>query len=180
MIIIGIDPGTATTGFAVLETRSPKDLSKNRNEKPKVIDFGCILTNKSEKAENRLKTIYDEVSKLIKKYKPSIIAIESIYFFKNLKTAMPVSQAKGVILLSAAQKNIPVLEFTPLQVKMTVVGYGKAEKSQVQKMTEQLLDLSNFDLKNKDRKKDDASDALGIAICAVLNISSNNRTYVDK
>jgi crossover junction endodeoxyribonuclease RuvC len=82
---------------------------------------------------------------------------------------MPVSQSKGVILLAAAKNNVPVLEFTPLQVKMTVVGYGKAEKKQVQEMTKQLLDLSSFDVKDKDRKKDDASDALGVALCAFLH-----------
>lgn len=81
---------------------------------------------------------------------------------------MPVSQAKGVILLTAAKKDIPILEFTPLQVKMSVVGYGRAEKKQVQEMTKQLLDLSSFDLKKGGRKKDDASDALGIALCAFL------------
>ena len=81
---------------------------------------------------------------------------------------MPVSQAKGVILLAAAKKNIPIYEFTPLQVKMTVVGYGRAEKRQVQEMTKKLLDLSSFNLKEKGRKKDDAADALGIALCAFL------------
>ena len=82
---------------------------------------------------------------------------------------MPVSQAKGVILFTAAKRNVPVVEFTPLQVKMTVVGYGRAEKKQVQAMIQQLLDVSSFDLKSKDRKKDDATDALGIALCAVLS-----------
>ncbi len=161
MIIMGVDPGTATTGYAIIQT-------KNRHEKPKVVDFGCIITSKSSSAGERLKIIHNEINALIKKHKPALISVESLYFFKNLKTAMPVSQAKGVILLSAAKENIPVLEFTPLQVKMTVVGYGKAEKKQVQEMTKQLLDLSAFDLKKKDRKKDDAADALGIALCAHL------------
>ena len=161
MVILGIDPGIAIVGYAIIHT-------KHRHEKPKVVDFGCIITSKSSPAGERLKIIYDEVNALIKKHKPHLISVESLYFFKNLKTAMPVSQAKGVILLSAAKENIPVLEFTPLQVKMTVVGYGKAEKKQVQEMTKQLLDLSAFDLKKKDRKKDDAADALGIALCAHL------------
>ena len=161
MIIIGIDPGTATTGYAIIQT-------KNRHEKPKVLDFGCIITTTADSAGQRLKIIHTEVNKLIKHHNPDLISVESLYFFKNLKTAMPVSQAKGVILLSAAKENIPILEFTPLQVKMTVVGYGKAEKKQVQEMTKQLLDLSAFDLKEKDRKRDDAADALGIALCAHL------------
>ena len=83
---------------------------------------------------------------------------------------MPVSQARGVILLAAAKYKVPLLEFTPLQVKMTVAGYGRAEKKQVQEMTKQLLDLSSFDIKEKDRKKDDASDALGVALCAFLKV----------
>ncbi len=168
MIILGVDPGVATTGYGVISTKIHKNQKQDKNQKPKVVDFGCIVTDKSNTAGERLKTIHDEINKLIEEYKPDLISIENLYFFKNLKTAMPVSQAKGVILLSAAKKNIPVCEFTPLQVKMTVVGYGKAEKKQVQKMTKELLDLSGFNLKEKDRKKDDASDALGIALCAFL------------
>ena len=169
MIVIGIDPGTATTGFAVIKTKIPKHLPQIKDEKPKVIDFGCILTPHYSKMEERLKIIHEEINKLIKKHKPDVISVESIYFFKNFKTAMPVSQAKGVILLAAAQKSIPIYEFTPLQVKMAIVGYGRAEKKQVQEMTKQLFDLSDLDFKNKNRKKDDATDALGIAFCAVLS-----------
>ena len=162
MIILGIDPGTAITGFAIID-------GQRGEQKPKVIDFGCVITDKSVESSKRLRIIHEEISSIIKKYKPEIMAIESLYFFKNLKTAMPVSQAKGVILLAAAQKNIPIFEFTPLQVKMSVVGYGRAEKKQVQKMTHELLDLSSFDLKEKSRKKDDAADALGVALCGLIN-----------
>ena len=168
MIILGIDPGTATTGYGVISTKIPKHLQQNRNEKPIVIDFGCISTTKFDSAGERLKIIHNEINVLIDKHKPDLISVESLYFFKNLKTAMPLSQAKGVILFTAANRNIPICEFTPLQIKMTVVGYGRAEKKQVQSMTRQLLDLSNFNLKEKSRKKDDASDALGVALCAVL------------
>lgn len=168
MIILGVDPGTATTGYAVIKTEIAKHLRQDRNEKPKVIDFGCIITTKFDSAGDRLKIIHKEIGELMEKHKPDIISVESLFFFKNMKTVMPVSQAKGVILLAAAQKNIPVCEFTPLQVKMTVVGYGRAEKKQVQEMTKQLLDLSSFDHETKSRKKDDAADALGIALCAVL------------
>lgn len=161
MIILGIDPGVALMGYGVINKIQGQ-------EKPKVLDFGCIATSKSDSAGQRLSIIYTELNKLIKKHKPQIMSVESLYFFKNLKTVMPVSQAKGVVLLAAAKHNIPVCEFTPLQVKMTVVGYGRAEKKQVQEMTKQLLDLSAFDVKEKDRKKDDAADALGIALCAVL------------
>lgn len=168
MIILGIDPGTATTGFGVIATSLPKHLPQNRHEKPRVIDFGCIHTTMQNTPSERLEIIHDEIISLIEKHQPDIISVESLYFFKNLKTAMPVSQAKGVILLAAAKKKIPVVEFTPLQVKMTVVGYGRAEKKQVQAMTKELLDLSAFDLKKQSRKKDDAADALGIALCATL------------
>lgn len=168
MIILGIDPGTATVGYGVIKTNIAKHLRQDRNEKPKAIDFGCITTAVFDSPAERLHIIYKEINKLIEKHKPDLISIESLFFFKNLKTAMPVSQSKGVIMLAAAQKNIPVCEFTPLQVKMTVAGYGRAEKKQVQAMTKELLDLSGFDVKKKSRKKDDAADALGIALCAVL------------
>ena len=164
MIILGVDPGTATTGVAVIKKH------KDKHQKPTVIDFGCIITDKKDSMGKRLHIIHQEVSGLIVMHKPDIISVESLFFFKNAKTIMPVSQAKGVVLLAAAQKGIPAIEFTPLQVKMAVVGYGNAEKKQVQKMTEQLLDLSLFDIKKKSRKKDDAADALAIALCGALAV----------
>ncbi len=157
MIILGIDPGTATTGFGVIK----------KTKEIKVIDYGCITTNPGLEAGERLKIINNELNKLIKKHQPKIMAVESLYFFKNLKTAMPVSQAKGVILLTAAKKKIPVYEFTPLQVKMAVVGYGRAEKKQVQKMIQVLFNLEEKP-KDKNKRKDDATDALGIALCYAL------------
>ena len=166
MTILGIDPGTAIVGYAVIKATLRRNSRYNVNEKPKVVDFGCILTKSSSTTGKRLEDIYISINKLIGKHKPDLISVESLYFFKNLKTVMPVSQAKGVILLSAAKNNVPVFEFTPLQVKMAVVGYGRAEKKQVQEMTKQILDLSSFDLKENNRKKDDATDALGIALCA--------------
>src|SRR3989344_6946741 len=174
MKILGLDPGTATTGYAIIETKIAKHLKQDRSEKPRVIDFGCILTEACWPAGDRLIKIHQEINALIKKYQPDLMAVESLYFFKNMKTVMPVSQAKGVILFTAAKKNIPVQEFTPLQVKMTVVGYGRAEKKQVQAMAKQLLDLSSFDSKTKSRKKDDAADALGVALCGLLNHNSEH------
>ena len=172
MIILGIDPGTATTGFAILEKTEGKTNDPETkiigNCNFKVINFGCIVTEPHQTAGERLKIIYKELEKIIKKYNPDLIAVESLFFFKNLKTVMPVSQARGIVLLAAAQKNIPCCEFTPLQVKMTIAGYGRAEKKQVQKMTKMLLNLEKFDLKKNDRNKDDAADALGIAICGGL------------
>lgn len=150
MIILGIDPGTATTGYGIIE--------KN-NKKIKCIDYGCIKTSPDLSDPQRLNIINKELKKIIKTFQPEIMAVESVFFFKNLKTAFPVSQAKGVILLTAAQKKIPIYEFTPLQVKMAVVGYGRAEKRQVQHMTQIL-----FNLKEKP-KPDDAADALAVAFC---------------
>ena len=154
MIILGLDPGTATTGYGVIKRES--------NKKFTLIKYGCILTEAGKPAGERLKTIVDELEKIIKKYKPKLISVENIYFFKNLKTAMPVSQARGVIILTAAQNNIPVCDITPLQMKMAIVGYGRAEKKQVQKMIENILEL------DEPIKSDDAADALGIAICGGL------------
>ena len=163
MIILGIDPGTATTGFGIIKT------SKIKGNKLKAIDYGCIITSPDLETGERLKIINNELDKLIKKHKPEIMSVESLYFFKNLKTAMPVSQAKGVILLTAAKKKIPVYEFTPLQVKMAVVGYGRAEKKQVQKMIQALFNLEEKP-KDKNKRKDDATDALGVALCCALKL----------
>ena len=157
MIILGIDPGTARTGFGIIKK------TKDKN-KLKTIYYGCITTDSTLSDGKRLKIINDELNKLIKKYQPDILTVENVYFFKNLKTAMPVSQAKGVILLTAAKKKIPVYEFTPLQVKMTIVGYGRADKKQIQKIVKVLLNLKEVP------RPDDAADALAIAICCAYSL----------
>jgi len=154
MIILGIDPGTATTGYGVIEIRKNKNLL--------AIEYGCIKTSPDLETGKRLKKINSEISRLIKKHQPEILAIESLFFFKNLKTAIPVSQAKGVILLAAARKMVPVVEFAPLQVKLTITGYGWSEKEKVQKKVKKLLNLKKIP------KPDDVADALGIAICGAL------------
>jgi len=160
MIIIGIDPGSVVVGYSVIK--------KNKDRSLEVIDFGCIITDKFATTGERLNEIYKEVEKLITKHKPEVLSIETLFFFKNLKTVMPVSQTRGVILLAATQKKIPIFEFTPLQMKMAITGYGRAEKKQVIEMIKKSVDLSCFDLKEKNRKKDDAFDALGMAICASI------------
>ncbi len=162
MIILGIDPGVAKLGFGVI-SKAQNRKSKNRN-KIKCLDYGLIQTSPGLPAAERLKKINNELNKLIRKHRPQILAVENVYFFKNLKTAMPVSQAKGVILLTAAKKRIPVQEFTPLQMKMALTGYGKAEKKQIQKMVKTLLGLKKIPC------PDDAADALGIAICYARTI----------
>ena len=133
-----------------------------------MVDFGCIITDKFSTAGERLQKIYKEVTKLIKKHRPNIMYVENLFFFKNLKTVMPVSQTRGVILLAAAENRLFVQEFTPLQMKMAIAGYGRAEKKQVQKMIEKVVDISGLNIKENNRKKDDAFDALGMAICAAF------------
>jgi crossover junction endodeoxyribonuclease RuvC len=160
MIIIGIDPGSVITGYSIIK--------KNKDRSLEVVDFGCIITDKFATTGERLKKIHSEVTKLIAKHKPEVVAVETLFFFKNVKTVMPVSQTKGVILLAAAEKRLPVFEFTPLQMKMAIAGYGRAEKKQVIEMIKKTVDISCFDLKKNNRKKDDAFDALGLAICASL------------
>lgn len=160
MIIIGIDPGTASTGYGIIETFYD-NVTKNKKAF-KCLDYGLIQTLPSFTPSERLKKINNDLNKLIKKHKPEILAVESLYFFRNMKTAIPVSQAKGVVLLTAAKNKIPVIEFTPLQAKMAITGYGWAEKPRVQKRVKRLLKLKEIP------KPDDAADALAIAITYVL------------
>ncbi len=162
MIILGIDPGSVITGYAIIKTENA------RKNSPEVIDFGCIITDSFATTGERLKKINKDITGLIKKHRPNIMSIETLFFFKNLKTVMPVSQTKGVILLAAAEKKLPVMEFTPLQIKMAIAGYGRAEKKQVQEMIKRVVCLDGFDLKENNRKKDDAYDALGVALCASI------------
>lgn len=150
MIILGIDPGTATTGFGLIE--------KNKSNL-KLLKYGCIKTSVKLSTAERLNVIHKELNSLIKKSKPDIVAVEDIFFFKNLKTAIKVSQARGVILLTIAKSKIPVAEYTPLQIKQAVACYGRAEKIQVQKMVKYLLGLKELP------KPDNAANALAVAIC---------------
>ncbi len=150
MRIIGIDPGYAIVGFGIVEYIG------NRFD---VIEFGAITTPSDIPFEERLKIISDDLSFVLDKYKPDSMAIEKLFFNTNQKTGIDVAQARGVILLSAVQRNICVFEYTPLQVKQAVVGYGKAEKKQVQELTRQILCLREVP------KPDDTADALAIAIC---------------
>jgi len=161
MIILGIDPGSTIVGYAIVK--------KNKNKCLEVLDFGCIVTDKFLTSGERLKKIYREITNLIKKHNPDTMSVERLFFFKNLKTVMPVSETRGVILLAASESKTPVCEFTPLQMKMAIAGYGRAEKKQVQEMIKKTVSIDKFDLKKNNRKKDDAFDALGIAICASLN-----------
>ena len=156
MIIIGIDPGIATTGFGVIKVKKGKSF--------KCLGYGIIQTKASEKPEERLRKLNNELSKLIKKYKADVLAVEKIFFFKTSKTVISVSQAKAVILLTAAKNRIPVFEFSPLQMKLVVGGYGRAEKEKIQKKIKRKLKLEKLP------EPDDAADALGIAVCYALKL----------
>ena len=164
MIILGIDPGTATTGYGVIEIEKIGEAKKTKFLK--CLSYGTIKTLPTSSAPERLKKIYNELSKLIKVHNPEILAVESLFFFRNLKTAIPVSQAKGVILLTAAKNNLPVKEFTPMQVKLAITGFGWSEKEKVQKRMMSILKLKDFP------KSDDAADALAIAITFCLKESA--------
>lgn len=156
MIYLGIDPGTATTGFGVIKK------TKNSKQEYEILEFGVIETRKTDSDAKRLQIIYEDLTAIIKKYKPTIVGIEKLFFTKNQTTAMTVSQARGITLLASSQSNIPILEFTPLQVKNTLCGYGKADKKQVQAMVQQTFKLKHIP------KPDDAADALAIALCAAV------------
>ncbi|MFA5270435.1 MAG: crossover junction endodeoxyribonuclease RuvC [Patescibacteria group bacterium] len=150
-IILGLDPGTATTGFGVVK--------EDRGE-ISLVDCGYITTPSTDSASDRLLVIGRAVEKLLKTYRPEVVAVEKLFFAKNQTTAMAVSQSRGVILASIARQQLPLLEYTPLQVKQSITGYGKADKQQVQRMVKALLKLEQVP------KPDDAADALAIAICA--------------
>mgnify|MGYP003292910141 FL=1 len=148
--ILGIDPGYAIVGFGVIDY-------DGRNFTP--IEYGAVLTEANTPFTERLKAIHTDIEFIFEKFHPDCMAVEKLFFTTNQKTAIDVAQARGVVVLSAARRNIPVSEYTPLQVKSAVVGYGKAEKRQVMEMTKNLLGLANIP------RPDDAADALAIAIC---------------
>lgn len=154
MRVLGIDPGTATTGYGIME---------NKNGKSKVIEYGCIKTDKNLSFPERLRIIYNTIKNIIKKNKPDCVAIEEIFFSKNVKTAISVGHARGVGILAGINSGIEIAEYTPLQVKIAVVGYGRAEKYQVQEMLKILLKLKFIP------KPDDASDALAVAYCHIAS-----------
>jgi crossover junction endodeoxyribonuclease RuvC len=151
-IILGIDPGIADTGYGIIK--------RGIGQKLECLEYGSIKTAAKTELAERLETINLELAKIIKKYQPALMAVEQLFFCNNVKTALTVGQARGVILLTARQSKVRLVEFTPLQVKQAVSSYGAASKLQVQKMVKILLNLSELP------KPDDAADALAIAICA--------------
>jgi len=152
MIIIGIDPGLATIGFGVIQKVEEKIIP---------VSYGCIRTSAEKQTSERLLEIYNEIKTLFEKYNPQIVAIEKLFFNKNVTSAMSVSEARGVILLAAQQKQIPLFEYTPAQIKQAITGTGRADKRQMQEMITRLLGLDELP------QPDDAADGLSIALCHI-------------
>jgi len=150
MRVLGIDPGTATTGWAVV-------FAEDRSHSS-VLSCGCVKTEPIKSLDKRLLEIYDGIQTIIKKYKPDVMVIEELFFAKNTKTAIAVGHARGVAMLAASKEKIPVYEYTPLQVKQAVVGYGRAEKGQVQEMLKCLLKTQDIPT------QDDTADAIAVAL----------------
>lgn len=153
MVILGLDPGTATTGYGIIA-------SSKRHGEFGLVDFGVISTSSKLSDAERLEILAKDVVEVIKRFKPDAVGIEKLFLTTNQKTVMTVSQARGVVLLVCQQHRVPILEFTPLQVKNFVCGYGKAEKKQVQYIIQKTFKLKTLP------KPDDAADALAIALCA--------------
>ncbi len=150
MKILGIDPGTATTGFGVIELEQGKTAL--------ALDYGVVATDKNLPMSSRLAILYDDLSAIITQHRPDVVAVEQLFFARNVTTAIAVGQARGVVLLAVARTKLPIVEYTPLQVKQAVTGYGKADKKQVQHMVKTILNLKSLP------RPDDAADALAIAI----------------
>ena len=150
MIVLGIDPGTARLGYGVVE---------RQGSQLRMLDYGCLETINDRPLEQRLLLIHEGIDDLIKTHGPEAVGVERLFFNKNVQTAMAVGQARGVVLLTAAQHGLPVLEYGPHEVKLAVTGYGKAPKDQVQRMVQMVLSMSQVP------KPDDAADALAVAVC---------------
>ena len=159
VLILGLDPGTATTGYGIVEEKGGK-LS--------LVDYGCIETKAGKELPRRLDEIYEDLNILIKKYNPDEIAIEELFFAANAKTAIAVGHARGVLMLSSEKSGKKIAEYTPLQVKQSITGYGRADKRQVQEMVKTFLKLGEIP------KPDDAADALAVAICHIHSRKINN------
>ena len=150
MIVLGIDPGTARLGYGIVE---------RQGSRLTMLDYGCIETTKDRPLEQRLLLIHEGIDELITSHRPEAVGVERLFFNKNVQTAMAVGQARGVVLLTAAQHGLPVLEYGPHEVKLAVTGYGKAPKDQVQRMVQMVLSMKQLP------KPDDAADALAVAVC---------------
>lgn len=153
MLTIGIDPGTATTGYGLVREEKDGTLT--------VVDYGAILTSPDQPMPQRLLELYNRLQELLLLHRPQSGAVEKLFFQRNVRTAISVGQGRGVVLLALASAGVPVMEYTPLEVKLAVAGYGGADKSQVQYMVKAILSLEDIP------RPDDAADALAIAICHI-------------
>ncbi|MFH1281083.1 MAG: crossover junction endodeoxyribonuclease RuvC [Candidatus Beckwithbacteria bacterium] len=162
MLILGVDPGSARLGWGII---------KDESSKQTVGDYGCIETKKGNTDASRLKDLYDQFITIVKTYKPDAVAVEDLFFFKNQTTIIKVSQARGVILLAAETLKIPNFSYSPLQIKMAVTGYGRADKNQVQQMTKTILKLETI------TKLDDTADALAVALTHAFTHKMKNLTH---
>lgn len=160
MIIFGIDPGLAISGYGVI------NYIGNKFE---VLEYGAVTTESTEEFPKRLKKIYDSYTELFKKHKPEAVAIEELFYNKNVKTAIAIAEARGVHILAAENEGIPLYEYTPLQIKQGIVGYGRAEKRQVQEMVKVILNLESIP------KPDDVADGLAAAICHAHSLKFANK-----
>lgn len=151
MLVLGVDPGTATTGYGLVRVLENGELQ--------AVTYGVITTPKNTNPEERLLSIYSEIVELISLHSPDTAAVEKLFFSRNVTTALAVGQARGVILLALAQQKIYLSEYTPMEIKQAIAGYGGADKSQVQLMVKAILDLDDIP------RPDDAADALAVAIC---------------
>jgi len=169
MKVIGIDPGTATTGWAILT---------EKEDELQPINYGTISTKKNLEDDARILELSKDLEKIIRQYQPQEAAVESLFFFKNKKTVISVAQARGSILLTLKQNNIKVFDYTPLQVKQALTGYGKAEKRQMQEMVKNILHLKKIP------QPDDIADAIAIALChfhsrKLVNLNKNHQKIIN-
>lgn len=165
MIIIGIDPGLAISGYGVIDYTGNKFT---------VLEYGAVTSKSSEEFPIRLKHLYDSYKLLFEKYNPEAVALEELFYNKNVKTAIAVAQARGVHLLAAVNREIPLYEYTPLQVKQGIVGYGRAEKKQIQEMVKIILKLEKIP------QPDDVADGLAVAICHAHSLKYANNFKIIK
>ena len=152
MLVLGIDPGTAITGYGLV---------KGEDDDLSLVAYGAITTSSDWRLPERLQRIYRELTALIEDQQPTAVAVEELFFSKNVRTALSVGQARGVALLAAANAGLPIHEYTPLQVKQAITGYGRATKDQIQQMVRMLLALDSVP------QPDDAADAIAVAICHI-------------
>jgi crossover junction endodeoxyribonuclease RuvC len=159
MIVLGIDPGLGRCGYGVIDYKS---------NITKAIDYGCIFTDKDKETSHRLIELFDKISSIIRNQHPDVLAIEDLFFNTNAKTVIKIGEARGVILLAAQKNNVPVVSYPPLEIKMAITGYGRAEKEQIQKMVKNILHLDSIP------KPDDTADALAVALtyCLVYKFKS--------